>query len=118
MKRPMLDLRWLFPRTAAHSLLDPICECWPFDEFEHQRTDALSFFEPVDVPDVGVVQRGEDFGFTFKPGEAIRILCERLGEHFEGYVSVELGVSRPIHLAHAAFADLGGDLVWAEGGAG
>ena len=32
-------------------------------------------------------------------------------------VPVELGVSRPIHLAHAAFADLGGDRVRAEAGA-
>ena len=33
-------------------------------------------------------------------------------------VELTLRVSRPIHLAHAAFADLGGDTVGAEGGAG
>ena len=33
-------------------------------------------------------------------------------------VPVELGVPRTIDLPHAAFADLGGDGVWAEGGAG
>ena len=30
----------------------------------------------------------------------------------------ELGLSGPIDLPHAAFADLGGDLIRAEGGAG
>ena len=27
---------------------------------------------------VGMVQRGQDFGFAFKPGKAIRIVRERL----------------------------------------
>ena len=31
---------------------------------------------------------------------------------------VELGIPGPIHLPHAAFADLGGDTAGAEGGAG
>ncbi len=38
--------------------------------------------------------------------------------HLERHVPVELGVSGSIHLAHAAFADLGGDGVGAERGAG
>ena len=33
-------------------------------------------------------------------------------------VAIELGVARAIDLAHAAFADLGGDFVDAEAGAG
>ncbi len=51
------------------------------------------------------------FDFPLEPIKAIRIVRERLRKDFERHVSVELGVPRSIHLAHAAFADLGGDLV-------
>ena len=55
-----------------------------------------------------MVQQGEDFGFALKPGEPIRILSEGGRQNLERYIAVELGVSGLIHLAHAAFADLGG----------
>ena len=42
----------------------------------------------------------------------------RLGQHGEGHVPVELRVAGLPDLTHPAFADLGGDLVGAEGGAG
>ncbi len=65
-----------------------------------------------------MVQRGQDFGFTFKPGESIRILSKRLGENLQGHLTLELGIGGLIDLAHAAFADEGGDVVVAESGAG
>ena len=43
---------------------------------------------------------------------------ERLRQHLQRHVPVELGVSGAIHFAHPAFADLGGDGIRAEGGAG
>ncbi len=49
-----------------------------FNEFEHERPDAISVLEPVDVPDVRVVQRSEDPGFTFEAGEAVGILRKRV----------------------------------------
>ena len=56
--------------------------------------------------------------FTFKPAKAIAIVCEGLRQDFKRHVPVELGVPRSIHLTHAAFADLGGDGIGTEGGAG
>ena len=50
--------------------------------------------------------------------EAIRIVGKRLRQDLQCHVPVQLGVSRSIHLAHAAFADLGGDGIRAEGRAG
>ncbi len=47
--------------------------------------------------DSGLVEASEDFGFAFKPNEAIRILRERLGEDFEGDVTIQLGVPCSIH---------------------
>ncbi len=41
-----------------------------------------------------------------------------LGQHLQRHVPVELRIPRLLHLTHAAFADLGGDAVGAEGGAG
>jgi hypothetical protein len=45
------------------------------------------------------------------------IVRERLRQHLQRHMSVELRIPRPIHLPHAAFADLGGDGIRAEGGA-
>ena len=71
---------------------------------------------PILKPPVGKVTEGP--GFAFKPGEAIRILREGFGQHLERHIAVELRISGSIHLPHAAFADLGGDGIGAEGGAG
>ena len=65
-----------------------------------------------------MVQRGEDLGFALEARQPVGIGRERLGEHLQRHVPVELGVAGLIHLTHAAFADLGGDLVDAEARAG
>ena len=58
-----------------------------------------------------MVQRGEDSGFSLEPGQAFRIIGEEVREDFEGHIPAELHVPGPIHLAHAARADEGGDCV-------
>ncbi len=50
--------------------------------------------------------------------QAIGVGRERLGQHFQRHVPVELRVAGLIHLAHAALADLGDDGVRAEGRTG
>ncbi len=64
------------------------------------------------------MSRGDDLGFPFKPSESIRVIRERLRQDLQCHVPVKVGISRPIHLPHAAFADLSGDGIRAEGGAG
>ena len=59
---------------------DGIRQCWPLDQFEDQRPDAVSLLQPVDAPDVGVVQRGQDLGFALEARQPIRVRRERLGE--------------------------------------
>ena len=85
--------------------------------FCHIAAQQLASLQPVDGADVGMVERGQHLGLTLEPGESVRIVGEGLRQDLQGHVPVELGVSCSIHLAHAAFADLGGDLIWAEGGA-
>ncbi len=97
---------------------DPLREVVTLDQFHHQRGDATAFFEAVDVGDVRVIQRGERFGFAGEPRKALRIMRERLGQHLDRHVAIELRVARAPHLPHPAFAERSGDLVGAETGAG
>ena len=100
------------------ALLDAVRQGWPFDEFEHQRPDALSLLQPVDAPDVGVVQRGEDLGFPLEAGQPVGVGRERLRQHLQRHVSVKLRVAGLSDFTHPAFADLGGHVVVPEAGAG
>ena len=71
----------------------------------------------MDLRDVRMVERREDLRFALEPGQAIRIGGESFRQDLQGDIAVELRVVRPLHFAHAAFANLGGDLVVAESGA-
>ena len=68
--------------------------------------------------DVRMIQRGEDFRFALKPREPIGVSRERRRQDLDRDLAFQLGVGRPIHLPHPAFADLRGDFVDAEAGAG
>ena len=79
-------------------LSNAVCQGWAFDQFEDQRLLPLGFLQPVDVPDVGMVQRGQDFGFALEPGESIRIFREGLAQNLQRHIPVELGVPGSIEL--------------------
>ena len=89
----------------------------PFDELHDERHDAVALFQAVDVRNVRVVQRREDFCLAVKASEAFGVRCERVGQDLDGDLPLQLGVRRSIHLAHSAHADLGGDFVRAEASA-
>ncbi len=101
---------------------DAIRQRGPFDELEDPRSDraalalgfGFGFFRPVDVPDVGVVQGGEELGFALEAGEAIGIGRERVWQDLERHVAVELRVAGAVDLAHTAVADLAGNGVRTE----
>ncbi len=65
----------------------------PLDEFQHERPDALSLLQPVDTPDVGVVQRGQHLGFALEAGQPVGVGREGLGQHLQRHVPVELRVA-------------------------
>ena len=65
-----------------------------------------------------LVQRGEDSGFTWEPGQAFRIIGEQVRQDFESHIAPELRVVSAVDLSHAALTDEGSDLVGAERGAG
>jgi hypothetical protein len=88
------------------------------NEFHHERSDACAFFKAIDARNVWMVQGREHFRFTLKPRDPIVVSGEQRRQDLDRDLAFEPGVGRPIDLAHAPFADLGGDLVDAETGAG
>ena len=88
--------RWMIPCSCAASsasaiclaigkrlvernrtLRNPVGERRPFDQFEHERADAVRFFQAVDRADVRMIQRREDLGFPLKARQAIGIVRRR-----------------------------------------
>ena len=67
---------------------------------------------------MGMIQRGERLRFALETRQAIRVRGERVRQHLDRDLAAEAGVGGAVHLAHAAFADLRGDFVDAEAGAG
>ena len=60
----------------------------------------------------------ENLRLSLEPGEAVGVIREGSRQDLQRHVSVKLGVFGTIHSPHPAFADLGGDAVGTEGGAG
>ena len=61
-----------------------------------------------------MIQRREHVGFALEPGESVAIVYEGLGEDLQRDIAAEPRIGRPIHAAHAAFAEESGDIVVSE----
>ena len=57
---------------------------------------------------------GEKLRFALESRETLLVLGERCRQDLDRHLALELGVGGAIDLAHAALAELGGDLVGAE----
>ena len=64
-----------------------------------------------------MVQCGERLGLASKPYQSVRISRKEVGQHFEGDVTIELGIAGAIHLAHPAGPKGREDFIGAEAGA-
>ena len=64
-----------------------------------------------------MIERRERLRFARETREAIGVERERLGQHLDRDVAIELRVRRAIDLAHAARADGGDDFVGSEASA-
>ena len=79
------------------------------DEFEHERHDPGALLDPVDRPDVRMIQRGERAGLLLETSESVGILREEVGQYLDRDRTLELRVVRAIDLAHSARAEPGLD---------
>ena len=87
-------------------------------EFHHQRQRIGRPFESMNLRDVRVIQRGKDFGFPSKPGQAIGVRSDVCREDLDRDVALQICIIGAIHLAHSTRADSCGDLVRTDARAG
>src|SRR5262245_15344552 len=83
-----------------------------FHELEHERADAVGFFEAVDGGDVWMIERCEHLRLTLKAREAIGVGRQGGWKDRQRDIALQSGVARPIDLAHPTCAEGAGDLVW------
>ena len=69
------------------------------------RRRAIRSSSPSRIPGRRRVQRGEHLGFTLEADQAVGIGRERLRQHLEGHVPVELGVVGLPDFTHPALAN-------------
>ena len=70
--------------------------------------------QPVDHGDIEMVQRRQYPGLAAEARKSFRISGQRVREHFDGCLTIELSIASAIHLAHATRAKRGEDFVGAE----
>jgi hypothetical protein len=71
----------------------------------------------MDGRDMWMIQRRENLSFALEAGETIDTSRDRIPQDLQRNIATELGVTRPIDLAHAAAADQRQDFVRAEASA-
>jgi hypothetical protein len=92
----------------------PLGKRLAFDELQDQRLDAARLLEAIDRSNVRMVQSGQDLSLAPEPRQPLGIRCERLRQHLDGHVAIELAVPRAVHLSHPASPERGEDLVGAQ----
>ena len=58
-----------------------------------------------------VIKRGKRFSLAFKARHAGGVAGKTCGQNLESHIAPELSIGRAPDLAHAAFTELGDDLV-------
>ena len=66
------------------------------------RACRWKFFQSVDLRDVGMIQRSEDFRLTREPREAIGVAGELDGQDLQRNIAIETQIPRAIDVAHPA----------------
>ena len=97
------------------TLGDALGERRPLDQLHDERAHAGGVLEPVNVRDVRMIERRERLRLAFEPGEPLGIVRERLRQHLQRDVAIELRVARAIDLPHPACPELAQDFVWSLG---
>jgi len=97
---------------------DAIRQCEPLDQFHHQRANAAGVFEAVDRRDVGMIERRQYLRLALEAHDVLRVGGQGGRQHFQCDLPAQLGVGRPIHLAHTARAEGRSDFVRSEASPG
>ena len=57
----------------------------PVHQLQDEEVDTIGIVEAVDRGDVGMVQRGEELGFSLEPGQALLVGGKFFGEDLDGH---------------------------------
>jgi len=99
-------------RGAGQSFLKGLTR----NELHDEVGDVSRPFEPVERRDARMIQGRQYPRFPLETGEALLILPESLGKHFDGDLASELPVPGLVDLAHPPLPDGRQDLVQAQFG--
>ena len=83
-------------------------------QFHDQPAHAAGFFKAVNDGDVGMIQRCQHARLALESTDPFWIRREGSRQHLDGHLAPELGVPRPVDLAHPTRAEQRLNLVGAE----
>jgi hypothetical protein len=89
-------------------------EVFALDEFHGERDTSGLLFEPIDLSDVRMIQRGQRSRLSLESCEAFGILREFFGKQLQRDVTVKPGIASAVHLAHPAGANQTGDTIGSQ----
>ena len=105
------------PQRLVHrrrSVPQELGECLALDVLHHEEPHAAFLAHVVERADVGVIQAGDRPRLSLESREPFGVAIELGWEDLDGDCAVEAGVAGAIHLAHAALAGQGEDIVRAQ----
>ena len=94
--------------------LYPIRKRRSFNEREDQPTRVFGVHDSAFMPDIGMIERGQNLGFPLEASHAVAIAQERRGQNFQCYVTLKRCVACAVDFAHSARTDWRKDFVGAE----
>jgi hypothetical protein len=86
----------------------------PLDQLHGQEVEALGLLDREDCDEVGVVERGQGFGFALEPLQAFRLRGQLRRQHLQRHVTLESEIAGAVDLAHPPGPKGPEDLVGAE----
>ena len=113
-----LDAELEHLRHRQCTLREPLRESLPVDQLHHQIVGTVLMANVVERADVRVVEQRDGTRLALEPGAHFGRRGLVLRQHLDRHVATESRVVRAIHLAHAARAERGDDLIGAEPSAG
>jgi hypothetical protein len=92
-------------------------QCLALQVLQHDVVELAVAADVVNRTDVRIVERRNRPRLLLETLTRLRIRGERPGQDLDGDCAIEPCIARPIHLAHATFADGTDDFIGAESGA-
>src|SRR5688572_22437042 len=87
------------------ALDDAVGQRRPLDEFEHERRDGAIVFKTVDLADVRMTEGCEQLRFPQKARETVVVNRDSARQDLQRHITIELCLTGPVDLAHAARAE-------------